>query len=83
MNDLQEAIARSKHFKQGKKLAESLDQTNPENLQPTDMLFVLHHDEANTLEDTILNVISGEPTNLTREQKKHLIQVINYIQEGR
>lgn len=83
MNEVQDAIARSKQIKQGKKLAASLDQSNPENLQPTDMLFVLHEDEAEVLEETLLDVISGEPIKLSREDKKCLIQVIKYIQEGR
>ncbi len=49
-------------------------------LRGTDMLFVMKHEEVDTLEEILLNVLAHEPVEPTKEQKQHLIKFIKYIQ---
>jgi hypothetical protein len=81
-SDLERLKAQAKMDKLRKKVAESMDTSNPDNVQPSDVLIILHADEANILEDVILDVLSGEPLELSREQKQLLVGFIKHLQGG-
>lgn len=45
------------------------------------MMFVLSEDEANVLEDVLLDLLSGEEVKLSKKDKKALLSVVKYIQQ--
>lgn len=77
--DMEELKRKAQFAKQAKKAR--MAREDPSSLQPTDILFILHKDEVETLEDVLLDVLEYWDDSLLAKQKWHILNVLKYIQE--
>lgn len=78
-SDLEELKRKAKEAKIRKQREKSA--SDPSTLQPTDVLFVLHSEEVETLEDLLLDVLVHWDDTLSSKQKRHVLGILKYIQE--
>lgn len=62
------------------KRAKELNKSSDSNLRADDMLFIVHKDEADVLEDVIIKILTNEVVNPTPDEKKKLLSVLKFIQ---